>query len=305
MALGLLEGLLQKNPMPLTLVPTPVGNLEDITLRALRVLRDADVIACEDTRTSSVLLKRYAITGKPLLSLHLHNEKERSQRLLALLSEGKNVAVVSDAGTPGISDPGFFLLRDALEAGFDADVLPGPSALLPAVLLSGLPPQPFLFYGFPPEKPGPRRKLFSSLASCPYTTVFYISPHKAQRHVAELAELWGARRAALVREISKIHQEAIRGLLSEIAERAGQGLKGEMVLVTEGCQAPEPSASWREEAKRLLAEGFSVRTAAREVSERCGVPKNAVKDFLLQRAENQGSAPDPAKGSKTLWNPDF
>jgi 16S rRNA (cytidine1402-2'-O)-methyltransferase len=267
--------------MPLTLVPTPVGNLEDITLRALRVLRNADVIACEDTRTSSVLLKRYAITGKPLLSLHLHNERERGRHLLALLAEGKNVAVISDAGTPGISDPGFFLLRDALEAGFETDVLPGPSALLPAVLLSGLPPQPFLFYGFPPEKPGQRKKLFASLASCPYTTVFYVSPHKAPHHTAELAELWGGRRAALVREISKIHQEAIRGLLPEIAERAGQGLKGEMVLVVEGCPAPEPSASWREEAKELSDEGLPVRTIAQEIAERYGVPKNAVKDFLL------------------------
>jgi 16S rRNA (cytidine1402-2'-O)-methyltransferase len=277
--------------MPLTLVPTPIGNLEDITLRALRALRDADVIACEDTRTSSVLLKRYAITGKPLVSLHLHNEKERTRHLLALLAEGKNVAVISDAGTPGISDPGFLLLRGALEAGFAADVLPGPSALLPAVLLSGLPPHPFLFYGFPPEKTGPRKKLFASLVSCPYTTVFYISPHKAARQIAELAELWGSRRAALVREISKIHQEAIRGLLSEIiaeiAERAGQGVKGEMVLVTEGRPEDAPNvltspASWQEEAKRLLDEGRSVKTAAQEISERLGVPKNAVKDFLMK-----------------------
>jgi 16S rRNA (cytidine1402-2'-O)-methyltransferase len=273
--------------MPLTLVPTPIGNLEDITLRALRALREADVIACEDTRTSSVLLNRYAITGKPLVSLHLHNERDRNRRLLALLAEGKNLAVISDAGTPGISDPGFLLLRDALKAGIAADVLPGPSALLPAVLLSGLPPHPFLFYGFPPEKTGQRKKLFTSLASCPYTTVFYISPHKAVRHIAELAVLWGGRRAALVREISKIHQEAIRGLLSEIAERVEQGVKGEMVLVTEGCPEDAPDsasspASWQEEAKRLLDDGRSVKTAAQEISERLGVPKNTVKDFLLK-----------------------
>jgi 16S rRNA (cytidine1402-2'-O)-methyltransferase len=286
--------------MPLTLVPTPIGNLEDITLRALRALREADVIACEDTRASSVLLRRYAITGKPLMSLHLYNERERTRRLLALLAEGKSVAVVSDAGTPGISDPGFFLLRDALEAGYGADVLPGPSALLPAVLLSGLPPQPFLFYGFPPEKPGPRKKLFASLASCPYTTVFYISPHKVSRHVAELAALWGDRRAALVREISKIHQEAIRAPLPEIAERAGEGLKGEMVLVVEGCpDTPEPSASWQEDAERLLSEGLSVKTVAPEIAERYGVPKNAVKDFLL--ANTRDSAPNllkPPPGAK-------
>jgi 16S rRNA (cytidine1402-2'-O)-methyltransferase len=292
--------------MPLTLVPTPIGNLEDITLRALRVLRDADVIACEDTRASSVLLKRYAITGKPLVSLHLHNERERTRRLLELLAEGKKVAVVSDAGTPGISDPGFLLFRDALEAGFDADVLPGPSALLPAVLLSGLPPQPFLFYGFPPEKPGQRKKLFASLASCPYTTVFYISPHKAARQTAELAELWGGRRAALVREISKIYQEAIRGSLSEIAARAEQGVKGEMVLVVEGCpETPEFScadadagaASWREEAAGLLSEGYSVKSAAREISERRGVPKNAVKGFLLEASKPAKPRPEKTKSA--------
>ena len=126
--------------MPLTLVPTPIGNLEDITLRALRVLRNADLIACEDTRTSSVLLRRYHIAA-PLVPFHLHNEKESLPRLMGALRAGKSVAVVSDAGTPGVSDPGWILLRSALDEGIEADVLPGPSALLPALLLSGLTPQ--------------------------------------------------------------------------------------------------------------------------------------------------------------------
>ena len=129
--------------MPLTLVPTPIGNLEDITLRALRVLRNADLIACEDTRTSSVLLRRYHIAA-PLVPFHLHNEKECLPRLMEALRAGKSVAVVSDAGTPGVSDPGWILLRSALDEGLEADVLPGPSALLPALLLSGLTPHPFL-----------------------------------------------------------------------------------------------------------------------------------------------------------------
>ena len=138
--------------MPLTLVPTPIGNLEDITLRALRVLREADVIACEDTRTSGILLRHYDITGKKLVSFHVHNENEKLESLLEHLREGRNVAVISDAGTPGISDPGWILLKRALDEGLDADVLPGPSAVIPAVLMSGLSPQPFMFIGFPPEK---------------------------------------------------------------------------------------------------------------------------------------------------------
>ncbi|MDR2529327.1 MAG: 16S rRNA (cytidine(1402)-2'-O)-methyltransferase [Synergistaceae bacterium] len=273
--------------MPLTLVPTPVGNLEDITLRALRVLREADLIACEDTRTSGALFRRYGI-ARPLLSLHLHNERERTERLLTALAEGKHVAVVSDAGTPGISDPGWLLLRDALTAGYKADVLPGPSALIPAVLLSGLPPHPFLFYGFPPEKLGQRKKLFASLEAQPYTMVFYVSPHKARRQIAETREAWGDRRAALVREISKIYQEALRGTLSEISERLAQSVKGEMTLVVEGREGAGPRhKDWKEVAEELLTGGFSARDAAREAAERCGVSKNIVKEFLLRRhAEN-------------------
>ena len=270
----------------LILVPTPIGNLEDITLRALRALREADVIACEDTRTSGIVLRRYGIT-KPLVSLHLHNEKGRSERLLALLIEGKNVAVISDAGTPSISDPGYVLFRSALDAGCRVDVLPGPSALLPAVILSGLPPHPFLFYGFPPEKPGQRQTLFSSLERQPYTMIFYVSLHKALRQVTEMIALWGDRRAALVREISKIYQEALRGTLSAIGDRLAQGLKGEMVLVVEGAKNPAPHEDvWKEQAERLLNEGHSVKAAAREIVERYGVPKNAVKSFLLKASRD-------------------
>jgi 16S rRNA (cytidine1402-2'-O)-methyltransferase len=215
--------------------------------------------------------------------LHLHNEKERLERLLALLAEGKNLAVISDAGTPGISDPGYLLLRNALDAGHRVDVLPGPSALLPAVILSGFPPHPFLFYGFPPEKPGQRQKLFSSLEHQPYTMVFYASPHKASRQIAEMTALWGDRRAALVREISKIYQEAIRGPLSEIADRLEQGLKGEMVLVVEGAESrTHDEDAWKALARSLLDEGHSVKTAAQEIVELYGVPKNQVKDFLLK-----------------------
>ena len=254
-------------------------------MRALRALRAADLIACEDTRTSSVFLKRYRIS-KPLVSLHLYNEKTQSERLLTALAEGKNVVVISDAGTPGISDPGYLFFRDALALGYEADVLPGPSAILPAVILSGLPPHPFLFYGFPPEKPGQRKKFLESLEELPYTMVFYVSPHKVERQVSEMLTLWGDRKAALVREISKIYQEAIRGSLSEIATRLALGVKGEMVLVVKGrSENGRDSDSWKERAEELLDEGHSVKTVALEISELCGVPKNAVKDFLLRKTK--------------------
>lgn len=276
--------------MPLTLVPTPIGNLEDITLRALRVLRNADLIACEDTRTSSVLLRRYHIAA-PLVPFHLHNEKECLPRLMGALRAGKNVAVVSDAGTPGVSDPGWILLRSALDEGLEADVLPGPSALLPALLLSGLTPHPFLFLGFPPEKPGARGELFQSLRGVPWTLCFYISPHKAVRQIAEMAEVWGDRRAALVREISKVYQESIRAPLSGLLSRLEQGLKGEMVLVVEGHVPGGEDGdknAWKAEADVLHAEGATVRSAVEAIVARHPVAKNAVKAYLLSLKSTNG-----------------
>ena len=269
--------------MPLTLIPTPIGNLEDITLRALRVLREADLIACEDTRTSSVLLKHYDISA-PLVPFHLHNENKCLPRLLEALREGKRVAVISDAGTPGISDPGWILLRRALDEGLEVDALPGPSAVLPAVLLSGLTPHPFLFYGFPPEKPGERTKLFQSLAPLPWTLCFYVSPHKAARQMGELREVLGDRHAALVREISKVYQEALRGRLSELVARLEAGLKGEMVLVVEGSPSDAAAASdedWHAEADALREAGKTVKETVQEITARYPVAKNAVKEYLI------------------------
>ncbi|MBQ9565814.1 MAG: 16S rRNA (cytidine(1402)-2'-O)-methyltransferase [Synergistaceae bacterium] len=271
--------------MPLTLIPTPIGNLEDITLRALRALREADVIACEDTRTSSILLKHYDISAPALVPFHLYNENQCLPRLLASLREGKRVAVISDAGTPGISDPGWILLRRALEEGLEVDALPGPSAMLPAVLLSGLAPHPFLFYGFPPEKPGERGKLFESLKPLPYTLCFYVSPHKAERQLEELAATLGDRNAALVREISKVHQEAVRGKLSGLLARLREGLKGEMVLVIEG-RSPEnetlSATTWQSEADAMRNEGRTAKDITREITSRYPVAKNVVKEYIMR-----------------------
>lgn len=261
----------------LTLVPTPIGNLEDITLRALRVLREADVIACEDTRTSSILLRHYGIE-KPLTSFHLHNENEKTDILLERLRAGENVAVISDAGTPGISDPGWILLKRAVDEGLDVDVLPGASAVVPAVVMSGISPQPFMFVGFPPEKSGERMRFFESVNKIQSTLCFYLSPHKAERHIAGMIEAFGNRRAALVREVSKVFQEVIRGDLEGILARVREGVKGELVLVVEG-MSEGVSDDWKTEAERMLSEGLSVKDIVREMEGRAA--RNEVKRFVL------------------------
>ena len=265
--------------MPLTLVPTPIGNLEDITLRALKILREADLIACEDTRTSSILLSHYDI-HKNLTSFHLHNENEKLPVLMQKLREGAKIAVISDAGTPGISDPGFILLKRAIEENLPVDVLPGASALLPAVLLSGLKPQPFIFLGFPPEKSGERAKLFDSINNLDMTLCFYLSPHKATKQLTDMINILGDRSAALVREISKIFQEVIRGNLSEILERVKNGIKGELVLIIEGNKLNN-NDNWKSEAISMKENGESVRDIVNEISAKYNVSKNAIKQEII------------------------
>lgn len=264
----------------LTLVPTPIGNLEDITLRALRVLREADLIACEDTRTSGILLKHYDI-NKPLTSFHLHNENNKCEYLLEKLRNGENIALISDAGTPGVSDPGWILLKLALSEGLDVDVLPGPSAVLPAVLLSGLTPQPFIFLGFPPDKNGERIKLFESLKDLEFTMCYYISPHKAEKHITDMIQIFGDRRAALVREISKVFQESIRDNLSGILERIKSGVKGELVLVVEGDSGEIKNDSWQSEALLMKKSGQSVKDIVNIISAKYNVAKNLIKRFVM------------------------
>ena len=272
----------------LTLIPTPIGNLEDITLRALKVLREADIIACEDTRTSSILLRHYNINNKVLTPFHLHNENKVLNNLLNSLRGGKNVAVISDAGTPGISDPGWILLKHAIDENLDVDVLPGPTACIPAILLSGLPPQPFLFYGFIPEKSSERVKLFNSLKDFKYTLCFYISPHKAIKDIQDMLEILGDRQAALVREISKIYQESVRGTLSYILNRLAERqasqslkLKGEMVLVLAGQAEQEVNNDeWQSAAREMREAGSSVKDISSQLSAKFNLNKNKIKDYL-------------------------
>lgn len=263
----------------LTLVPTPIGNLEDITLRALRVLREADVIACEDTRTSGVLLRHYGI-DRPLTSFHLHNENDKLPSLLDRLRRGENVAVISDAGTPGLSDPGWILLKRALDEGLDADVLPGANAVIPAVLLSGLRPQPFVFLGFPPEKSSERAAMIKYFTNLPFTLCFYLSPHKAAKQISDMLQILGDRNAALVREISKVFQESIRGTLSELLLRVNEGVKGELVLVVEGC-SESVNDSWKAEAEEMFRAGRSMKDIVMTLRSRHNLPSNEAKKYIL------------------------
>ena len=271
----------------LCIVPTPVGNLEDMTPRGVRMLAEADFIACEDTRTSMPLLRRYGIS-KPLVAYHAFNEKGKTESLVERLLRGEKGALISDAGTPGISDPGYELIRRCIEEGVEMTALPGPTAFVPALVLSGLPPYPFLFYGFLPDKQGERERAILSLSSAPWTLIFYVSPHKAEKHLLHLCELLGDRRAALVREISKIYEEARRGVLSELAESVRGGVKGELVLVVAGSSGERTLSpelpDWRERAAALAAEGVSSKEVVKIVSEEYSVPKNEVKSFLFQES---------------------
>lgn len=223
----------------LYVVPTPVGNLEDMTFRAVKVLKEADLVLAEDTRTSGVLLKHYGISNH-LMSHHKFNEHGTSAAVVQRLLGGETVALISDAGTPGISDPGFFLVREAVRAGVEVQCLPGPTAFVPALVASGLPCDRFVFEGFLPQKKGRQTRL-EALASETRTMVFYESPFRLYKLIGQLADVFGGERAACVcREISKLHEESVRGTLAELAAHfAAVPPRGEIVVVVAGADEKE------------------------------------------------------------------
>lgn len=216
------------------LVPTPVGNLEDITFRALKVLKEVDLVLAEDTRTSGVLLKHFEIK-KPMLSYHKFNEHQTVDRVVERLKAGETVAVVSDAGTPGISDPGFLVAREAIRAGIEVITLPGATAFVPALVSSGLPCDKFCFEGFLPQKKGRQTRLLA-LQNEPRTIIFYESPHRIVKTLEQFMEVFGADRPVSVcREISKIHEESVRGTVEEVlAHFRANEPRGEFVIVLGG-----------------------------------------------------------------------
>lgn len=218
----------------LFLVPTPIGNLEDMTFRGIRILKEADVILAEDTRTSAKLLSHFEIRNK-LFSHHKFNEHKTVEMIARQIEEGKNVALISDAGTPGINDPGFLLVRTCIEKGIEVECLPGATALIPALVNSGFPTDRFTFEGFLPQKKG-RQKKIKELATESRTMIFYESPYRLVKCLEQLAEFMGSERKACVsRELSKLFEENRRGTLSELIEYFGsKTVKGEIVVVVEG-----------------------------------------------------------------------
>ena len=218
----------------LYIIPTPVGNMEDITLRAIRILKEADLVLAEDTRTSGILLKHFEIKNQ-LMSHHKFNEHGTSAGIVERLKAGQNIALISDAGTPGISDPGFFLVREAAKAGIEVTCLPGATAFVPALVMSGLPCDRFSFEGFLPQKKGRQTKL-TTLAQEQRTMVFYESPYRLLKTLQQFSEFFGQdRQACVCREISKVHEEAVRGSLGElVAHFREKEPKGEIVIVVAG-----------------------------------------------------------------------
>lgn len=272
----------------LYLVATPIGNLGDITLRALETLAGADVLACEDTRVTRVLLDRYGITNRPY-AYHEHNADEVGPRLLAALSEGRSVALVSDAGTPLVSDPGYRLGQLAIEAGHRVVPIPGASAPLAALVGSGLPNDAFLFAGFLPTKDKAKRDRFRELAAVPATILFFESPHRIAATVAAAADVLGeGRRASVCRELTKTFEEFRRGTLGELAvhyEQAGP-VKGEIVLVIGPPDAaPEPEAADVDALLQSLVADMPTGKAATEAARQTGLPRKELYDRLLQLKE--------------------
>ncbi len=231
---SLKEDIPGKAMSKLYLVPTPIGNLGDITLRAIEVLKEVDLVLAEDTRKSGILLKHFQIS-KPVHSHHKFNEHRTIENLVQRLMGGTSIAMITDAGTPGISDPGFLLVRACIKEGIPVESLPGPTAFVPALVNSGLPCERFVFEGFLPQKKG-RQKRLTELATETRTMVLYESPHRLVKTLSQMAEQFGPdRKGSVSRELTKIYEETIRGTLEELAQHYSQGtVKGEIVIVVEG-----------------------------------------------------------------------
>jgi 16S rRNA (cytidine1402-2'-O)-methyltransferase len=271
----------------LYVVATPIGNLEDVTLRALAVLREAGLLLAEDTRRTRVLLERHGIAARPL-SLHEHNEAARSEQALAALAAGRSVALVSDAGTPLVSDPGERLVARAIEAGHDVVPVPGPSAPLAALVASGLPAAAFTFVGFLPRRASARARRIAELAPRPETLLLFESPRRVASTLAELARAFGERRACVARELTKLHEEVARGTLAELAARFAEGARGELTIVVEGAAAAKPALSadaLRERVRALLAAGGSARDVAARLARETGAKRRELYALALEESE--------------------
>jgi 16S rRNA (cytidine1402-2'-O)-methyltransferase len=278
----------------LSIVGTPIGNLDDLSPRAVRTLSGADIIACEDTRVTRTLLQR-VIEGKRrarLVSVHSQNERRRVPELVREIAAGARVALVTDAGMPGLSDPGQRLIAACRDAGLRIEVIPGPSAIPAALVASGLPTARFVFDGFLPRTGTARRRRLEALAAEPRTLVLFEAPHRLAASLADMAAVLGSRQAAIARELTKVHEEVIRGTLVELAESfAADGARGEITIVIEG--APESAPSFDEgDLARAVAQdvstGLTKRDAIAGVAARAGVPKKVVYQAVLDARTRRG-----------------
>lgn len=264
----------------LVLVATPIGNVEDLSPRAIRTLAEADLVVCEDTRRTGRLLKAAGVSARKLLAVHEHNEAAQIGTVLDRLRAGETVAVVTDAGMPGISDPGERLVRAAADAGFDVRVVPGPSASVSALVASGLPTARYVFEGFLPRSGSGRAEQLAALAGERRTIVLYEAPHRLARTLTDLAAaVGGSRRIVLARELTKLHEEVWRGTVEEALTRAAEvEPRGEYVVVIEGAPATEPATDdeLATAVARLRADGMSTRDAVAEVAAAYDVPKRRV-----------------------------
>ena len=278
------------SPGTLYLVATPIGNLADMSMRALETLKSVDCIACEDTRHSRGLCARYGI-GTPLVSYYRERERERAVGLLRRLLAGQNIALITDAGTPGLSDPGAVLARLAREAGITIRAIPGPSALATALSLAGLEENRFYFGGFLPPTQKARQSALREVAALSCPLVFYEAPHRIRATLGDMLEVLGNRPARLFRELTKLHEEHLFGSLATLAEKTADGVKGELVLIVDGhTAAPAEAGELASLLRRLLDEGLTLKDAAAQAAQTLGLPRNRAYSAALEmrREERDG-----------------
>jgi 16S rRNA (cytidine1402-2'-O)-methyltransferase len=267
----------------LYIVPTPIGNLADITLRALDILKEVDSIGAEDTRKSAILLKHYSIQT-PMFSYHKFNERNRVEKIIDKLKTGKDVAIISDAGTPGISDPALIIIKAAIENGYEIETLPGASAFLPALISSGLNCERFYFIGFLPDKQKERKIQLEYLATVRDTLIFYEAPHRLLRFLEELFNFLGDREIVLAREISKLYETYTRSRLAELLQHSEEIiLKGEFVIIVEGYQPEEISdEELTAHVKKYLLTENSLKSIAEKVAGQTGLNRNKIYQLALK-----------------------
>lgn len=274
----------------LYIVATPIGNLEDMTYRAVRTLGEVDLIAAEDTRHSLKLLNHFNIS-KPLTSYFDHNQRFKGDRILNALRQGKSVALISDAGTPCVSDPGYHLIRDAVAESISVIPIPGASAAIAAISVSGLPSDTFTFAGFPPARQGKRRTFLARMSGLPGTLVLYEAPHRLEQTLQDMLHVFGERQIVVARELTKIYEECIRGTVSEVITLARDKARGEVVILVAPPDEPvhEEAEALDQVLQRLLhEEGLSVKDAARKAAEITGVSRNEAYSDALRLKNDVG-----------------